>query len=267
MSVPGPLILMASALVSKSPEGSGSVPVAVASTSNESVTPQQRVKGRTSGLEPVANVVKVGGNVGDSPPLIVIVSALAVETQVAHRLPAPGPLVGNCSSFLLKVEYQRISHWLVRLGSLRVNSASYIRFIGKTRGWRTEYSDIIVKAGEKDRRKVDQGIEREPVARYSRVGNGSAGTRGRISGECRCPTAEGPIGPGRYGARHPVRIVALIINEFADERGSDTQGSSARAHESCRERIVRRRIAERATKAHFKYRGSRSARDQNCCQE
>jgi hypothetical protein len=83
MRVPAAVVLMSIVLVSREPEVRGGVPATSAETLNESVAPQQVVAGRESGLPPVASVVKVGGKVGDSPPLIVIVSALAPEVHNA----------------------------------------------------------------------------------------------------------------------------------------------------------------------------------------
>lgn len=81
MRVPAPPILMSIVSVSNWPEVNGGVPVAVAETMNESVAPQHIVGGKVTGLDEEAKVVKVGGKVGDSPPLMVIVFALAFERQ------------------------------------------------------------------------------------------------------------------------------------------------------------------------------------------
>jgi hypothetical protein len=81
--VPGPVVLTAIVLVSREPEARGGVPTTSAETINESAAPQQVVAGRVSGLPPVASVVKEGGKVGDSPPLMVIVSALGLDVHNA----------------------------------------------------------------------------------------------------------------------------------------------------------------------------------------
>jgi len=83
MSVPGALPLTSILLASREPEVRGGVPNASAETVNESVAPQQVVAGRVSGLLPLASVVKVGGKVGDSPPLMVIESASALDAHNA----------------------------------------------------------------------------------------------------------------------------------------------------------------------------------------
>lgn len=81
MRVPAAPILMSIVLESNWPEVNGGVPVAVAETMKESVAPQHIVAGKVTGLDEEAKVVKVGGKVGDSPPLMVIVFALAIEAQ------------------------------------------------------------------------------------------------------------------------------------------------------------------------------------------
>jgi hypothetical protein len=83
MRVPAALELTSIELVSREPEVRGGVPVASTETLNESVAPQHIVAGRLSGLLPLASVVKVGGKVGDSPPLMVIESALALDVHNA----------------------------------------------------------------------------------------------------------------------------------------------------------------------------------------
>ena len=83
MRVPAALVLTSIVSVSREPEVRGGVPITSAETVNESVTPQQVVAGRERGLLPLASVVKVGGKVGDSPPLMVIESALALDAHDA----------------------------------------------------------------------------------------------------------------------------------------------------------------------------------------
>ena len=83
--------------VSREPEVRGGVPITSADTVNESVAPQQVVAGRVSGLLPVASVVKVGGKVGDSPPLMVIESASALD---AHNAALMSTSKGRKSEFL-----------------------------------------------------------------------------------------------------------------------------------------------------------------------
>jgi hypothetical protein len=103
MRVPAAVAFTSIVLVSNNPEVSGGVPDAVAWTVNESVAPQQGVAARLIGLVPEANVVKVGGKVGDSPPLIVIVFAVALEDQSrAASTPAVSPHLLIFSSFISK---------------------------------------------------------------------------------------------------------------------------------------------------------------------
>jgi hypothetical protein len=113
MRVPAALVLTSIVSVSKEPEVRGGVPITSADTVNESVAPQQVVAGRVSGLLPVASVVKVGGKVGDSPPLMVIESALALDPHNA----APASNAPAIKSFLAILKSPRFEFiWVLPEG-------------------------------------------------------------------------------------------------------------------------------------------------------
>jgi hypothetical protein len=99
MRLPGAVEFTSIVSVSNDPEASGGVPDASAETVNESVAPQQRVGERETGLPAEINVVKVGGKVGLSPPLMVMVFALALEDQ--SSAPAASAAAAVSREFLI----------------------------------------------------------------------------------------------------------------------------------------------------------------------